>query len=94
MPQATWHLQAPITHSKSVRLLKENFSIFQGKSRANCWWTRFSKLGFDPELGWDYLLENEHGSLFRIWVFVDDFSCMALPMLPAPIFSLSLWTGH
>jgi hypothetical protein len=56
-----------------VRLLKESFSLFQGKARANCWWTGFSDLGFDPLLGWGYVLENEHGPSVRIRVFVDDF---------------------
>jgi hypothetical protein len=56
-----------------VRLLKENFSLFQGKARANCWWTGFAELGFDPLLGWGYVLENEHGPSIRIWVFIDDF---------------------
>lgn len=56
-----------------VRLLRERFDVFQGRAVANCWWTGFSKLGFDPNLGYGYTLQGKDGAAVKIWVWVDDF---------------------
>lgn len=56
-----------------VRLLREKFSVFQGKAKANCWWTNFTYSGYDPSLGYGYVLEGKDGGAVLIWVWVDDF---------------------
>jgi hypothetical protein len=56
-----------------VRMLKERFSEFQGQSKANCYWTGFSPAGFDPKLGYGYVLFGRDGGSVHIWVWVDDF---------------------
>ena len=32
-----------------LRMLRERFRIFQGEGKANCYWTAFTELGYDPE---------------------------------------------
>ena len=56
-----------------VRQLKEQFAVFQGKGRANCYWTGFKDNGFDPHKGYGMVLENKNGGAVLIWAFVDDF---------------------
>ncbi len=56
-----------------VRMLKERFDEFKGQSKANCYWTGFSKTGFDPTLGYGYVLTGKDGGCVHIWVWVDDF---------------------
>mmetsp|Transcript_14789 Transcript_14789/g.22576 ORF Transcript_14789/g.22576 Transcript_14789/m.22576 type:complete len:202 (-) Transcript_14789:1367-1972(-) len=56
-----------------VRLLKENFSKFQGKPETNCWWTSYSEEGFDPALGFGFILKGKDGYAVKLWVFIDDF---------------------
>lgn len=56
-----------------LRLLRERCKLFQGKGRANCWWTGFSEIGFDPALGYGFVLESADGPAVKIWVWVDDF---------------------
>mmetsp|Transcript_23866 Transcript_23866/g.36251 ORF Transcript_23866/g.36251 Transcript_23866/m.36251 type:complete len:523 (-) Transcript_23866:744-2312(-) len=56
-----------------VRLLCEQFDVFQGRDMANCWWTGFTGEGFDPKLGNGYTLIGKDGAAVKIWVWVDDF---------------------
>ncbi|CAJ1956287.1 unnamed protein product, partial [Cylindrotheca closterium] len=56
-----------------VRLVKERFDVFQGTGRANCDWTGFSEIGFDPKLGYGFILTDDTGGSVLIWVWVDDF---------------------
>jgi hypothetical protein len=56
-----------------IRMLEEQFEVFQGQSKANCYWTGFSATGFDPTLGYGYVLTGRDGGSVRIWVWVDDF---------------------
>ena len=56
-----------------VRLVKERFSEFSGKGRANCYWTGLRDGSFDPELGYGFILEDATGGCVHIWVWVDDF---------------------
>jgi hypothetical protein len=56
-----------------LRLLRENSEIFQGEARANCWWTGFSETGFDPKLGYGFVLHAKDGPAVKMWVWVDDF---------------------
>jgi hypothetical protein len=56
-----------------VRLIEENFAEFQGQAKANCYWTGFSSAGYDPTLGYGYVLTGRDGGSVRIWVWVDDF---------------------
>jgi hypothetical protein len=56
-----------------VRMLEEKFEEFQGQSKANCYWTGFSPAGFDPTLGYGYVLTGRDGGSVHIWVWVDDF---------------------
>jgi hypothetical protein len=56
-----------------VRLVKERFSEFSGKGRANCYWTGLRDGSFDPKLGYGFILEDATGGSVHIWVWVDDF---------------------
>ena len=56
-----------------VRMLKERFEEFQGQAKANCYWSGFSQTGFDPKLGYGYVLTGRDGGSVHIWVWVDDF---------------------
>lgn len=56
-----------------LRLIKQECSLYQGTGRANCWWTGFSELGYDPDLGHGFILETADGGAVHIWAFVDDF---------------------
>jgi hypothetical protein len=57
-----------------LRLLRERCALFQGEPRANCYWTGFSEQGYDPRLGYGFILESADGSpAVKIWVWVDDF---------------------
>ena len=56
-----------------VRVVKERFKEFQGTARANCYWTKLSDNGFDPKLGYGFILESNDGGAVHIWVWVDDF---------------------
>ena len=56
-----------------VRLVKERFEEFQGKGKANCYWTGMRENGFDPKLGYGFILESHDGGAVLVWVWVDDF---------------------
>jgi hypothetical protein len=56
-----------------VRKMKEKSALFQGRGRANCWWTSFRSNGYDPDLGHGFVFEGPDGPAVKIWVFVDDF---------------------
>ncbi|CAJ1968834.1 unnamed protein product [Cylindrotheca closterium] len=56
-----------------VRLVKEKFDVFQGEAKANCYWTGFQNNGFDPKLGYGFILTSADGGAVHIWVWVDDF---------------------
>ncbi|CAJ1959796.1 unnamed protein product [Cylindrotheca closterium] len=56
-----------------VRLVKEKFGVFQGEARANCYWTGLQDNGFDPQLGYEFILTSNDGGAVHIWVWVDDF---------------------
>ena len=56
-----------------IRKLKEKFEVFNGKGRPNCFWTGFRETGYDPALGYGFILENRLGLTVKIWAFVDDF---------------------
>ena len=58
-----------------LRKLRETFTVFQGTPRANCWWTGFQDLGYDPLLGYGILLLRPDGHpAVRLWAHVDDFA--------------------
>jgi hypothetical protein len=57
-----------------LRMLRQQCKLFQGTPRANCYWTGFSETGFDPTLGYGFILVSADGSpAVKIWVWVDDF---------------------
>jgi hypothetical protein len=56
-----------------LRLLREKCKLFQGEAKANCWWTGFSETGFDPKLGYGFILHTKDGPAVKMWVWVDDF---------------------
>jgi hypothetical protein len=56
-----------------LRLLREECKLFQGAPRANCYWTGFSEIGFDPALGYGFVLESSDGPAVKVWVWIDDF---------------------
>ena len=51
-----------------LRLLRENSHLFQGEARANCWWTDLSETGFDPKLGYGFVLSSADGPAVKMWV--------------------------
>ena len=56
-----------------LRMLRERYKIFQGEGKANCYWTAFTDLGYDPEKGYGFTMENRDGLVAKVWGFVDDF---------------------
>jgi hypothetical protein len=56
-----------------LRLLREQCKLFQGEPKANCYWTGFSEVGFDPKLGYGFILQAKDGPAVKMWVWVDDF---------------------
>jgi len=57
-----------------LRVLKRR--LYQGGIRvgANCWWTSLENTGYDPALGYGYVLLDEHQQpITRFFVHVDDF---------------------
>jgi hypothetical protein len=63
-----------------VQMLKEQFEEFKGQSKADCYWTGFSSTGFDPTLGYGYVLTGKDGGCVHIWVWVENSS--SLDLLP------------
>ena len=56
-----------------LRMLRDRYKIFQGEGKANCYWTAFTDLGYDPEKGYGFTMENSEGLVAKVWGFVDDF---------------------
>jgi hypothetical protein len=57
-----------------LRKLREQYDIFKGKGRANCYWTGLSYVGFDPDKGYGFVFEDESGEgVVLLWVWIDDF---------------------
>ena len=56
-----------------IRKIKENFEIFAGVGKPNCYWSHFEGLGYDPDLGYGFVLTNKTGLAVKLWGFVDDF---------------------
>ena len=56
-----------------LRMLRARYSCFQGTGSANCYWTGFRELGYDPEKGYGFVMENQEGLVVKVWGFVDDF---------------------
>ena len=38
-----------------MRMIRESFKIFSGIGKANCYWTSFESLGFEPNLGYCFV---------------------------------------
>lgn len=58
-----------------LRVLREQHAIFRGEPKANCWWSGFTGLGYDPNLGYGILMQRSDGKpAVRLWVHVDDFA--------------------
>ena len=56
-----------------LRMLRRRYRVFQGKSKPNCYWTSFTDLGYNPDLGYGIAMQNEEGLVAKVWGFVDDF---------------------
>jgi hypothetical protein len=57
-----------------LRLLRATSTLYQGTPRANCWWTGFTDLGYDPKLGYGLALTGPDGTpTVLVYAFVDDF---------------------
>lgn len=57
-----------------LRLLRATSTLYQGTPRANCWWTGFTDLGYDPKLGYGLALTGPDGTpSVLVYAFVDDF---------------------
>jgi hypothetical protein len=49
-------------------------TLYQGTPHANCWWTGFTDLGYDPKLGYGLSLTGPDGTPpVLVYAFVDDF---------------------
>ncbi len=46
-----------------LRLLKEEFPIFYGEGRANCYGTGFRQNGYDPDKGYGFILDTSDSYL-------------------------------
>lgn len=61
-----------------LRLLREHYFV-TGQPRPNCWWTDMTEAGYDPKLGYGYVLVGRDGiPTIRVWVHVDDFAIHGL----------------
>ena len=56
-----------------MRSLRERFAIFSGIGQANCYYSSFEGLGFDPKLGYGFILRTKDGLAVKLYGFVDDF---------------------
>ena len=57
-----------------LRKLRQQYPEFQGRPRANCWWTGFSGKGYDPDLGYGLVFQHDQDQpCVKAWAFVDDF---------------------
>ena len=56
-----------------LRMLRSQHACFQGEGKANCYWTGFQELGYDPNKGYGFTMEGPEGLVVRVWGFVDDF---------------------
>ena len=56
-----------------LRRLRKKFGIFSGVGSANCFWSSFEELGYDPDRGYGFILTNQLGMAVKLWGFVDDF---------------------
>ena len=56
-----------------LRQLRERFAIFTGQGTANCFWSSFRDEGYDPDLGYGFVLKHANGLAIKMWAFVDDF---------------------
>ena len=56
-----------------LRRLCQKFGIFSGVGTANCFWSSFEELGYDPDRGYGFILTNQQGMAVKLWGFVDDF---------------------
>ena len=56
-----------------LRMLRDRYACFQGEQSANCYWTGFQDLGYDPDKGYGFAMENQEGLVVKVWGFVDDF---------------------
>ena len=57
-----------------MRSMRERFELFTGNGSPNCYWTSFEGLGFDPKLGYGFILRNKDGLAVKLYGFVDFFS--------------------
>jgi hypothetical protein len=55
-----------------LRMLRERFEAFKGEPKANCWWTGFSKEGYNPKLGYGINLIGKGGGVVKAWASIDD----------------------
>ena len=56
-----------------MRRIRESFELFSGVGKANCYWSHFQELGYNPKLGYGFILTNRKGLAVKLWGFVDDF---------------------
>ena len=56
-----------------MRKIRETFELFSGIQKAKCFWTSFEGLGYNPELGYSFVLTNCRELAVKLWGFVDDF---------------------
>lgn len=57
-----------------LRKLRQKHTMFQGHPRANCWWTGFAGLGYNPDWGYGLaFLDSQGEPCVKVWAFVDDF---------------------
>jgi hypothetical protein len=57
-----------------LRLLRATSTLYQGTPHANCWWTGFTDLGYNPKLGYVLALTGPDGApAVLVYAFVDDF---------------------
>jgi hypothetical protein len=54
-------------------MLYQKCVLFKGEETANCWWSSFSKTGFEPGLGYGIILKATDRPAMKIWVWVDNF---------------------
>jgi hypothetical protein len=54
-------------------MIRERFAEFQGDPTVNSWWTGLTEEGYNPDLGYGFVLNGKDGAAVKIWTFVDDF---------------------
>lgn len=53
--------------------IQQKFGTYSGVGTANCFWSSFEELGYNPDHWYGFILTNQYGIVVKLLGFVDDF---------------------